>query len=74
MTMRALGLVLIVLGVLAFTYQGVIWVTTREQVAKIGPIEVNAERDRAIPLAPIIGGVAIGAGALLMLSGRRATT
>jgi hypothetical protein len=71
--MRVIGLVLIVLGILAFSYQGVIWVTSQEQVAKIGPVEIQREKDHAIPLAPIVGGLAIGAGALLLLSGRRTT-
>ncbi len=36
------GIVLIVLGLVALGYQGVITYTTREQVVKVGPVEVTA--------------------------------
>ena len=48
-----IGLILIVLGVLFLGYQGVAWVTTRDTVAKVGPVEVQADRQHAIPLAPL---------------------
>ena len=65
------GIVLIALGIAAFSYQGVLWVRGQEQVAKVGPIEVNRERDYAIPLAPILGGVAIAGGIALTVIGAR---
>jgi hypothetical protein len=70
-----IGLVLIILGVLALGYQGVLWVNTRETVARVGPVEVQANRQHAIPLAPILSGVAIVAGIALLIGGanRRAT-
>jgi uncharacterized membrane protein HdeD (DUF308 family) len=67
------GLLLIAVGIAAFSYQGVVWVRGREQIAKIGPIEIERERAYAIPLAPIIGGVAIAAGiGAMVMSLRRA--
>jgi hypothetical protein len=64
-----IGLILIILGVAALGYQGVVWVTTRETVARIGPVEVQADRERAIPLAPILSGVAVVAGIGLLIAG-----
>jgi len=66
------GLVLLVLSVLAFGYQGVAYVTTRDTVVKAGPVEVQADREHAVPLAPILSGVALLAGItfLVMGSGR----
>jgi hypothetical protein len=49
------GVVLIVLGALALAFQG-IWYTDREKVVDVGPIEATAERERRIPLPPIVGG------------------
>jgi len=64
----AIGLVLVILGVLAMGYQGVAWVTTRDTVAKAGPLEIQADRDHAIPLAPIISGVCIVGGVICMVA------
>jgi hypothetical protein len=63
------GLILLVFSVLAFGYQGVTYVTTRDTVVKAGPVEVVADRDHAIPLAPIISGVALLAGVTLLIIG-----
>jgi hypothetical protein len=70
-----LGLILIVLGVAALGYQGVAWVTTRDTVAQFGPVEVKADREHAIPLAPILSGVALAGGIVLVIvgAGRKTT-
>jgi hypothetical protein len=67
------GVVLIVLGVLALAYQGVTY-TTRETVIDIGPIEATAERQRTVPLPPILGAVAVAAGVALLVVGNRGRT
>jgi len=64
-----IGLILIVLGVLALGYQGVAWVTTRDTIVKAGPVEVQADRAHAIPLAPILSGVALAGGVVLLIVG-----
>ena len=47
--LMAIGLVLVILGVLALGYQGVAYFTTRETVARVGPVEVQAgDGDRAV--------------------------
>jgi hypothetical protein len=63
------GLVLVMLGVLALGYQGVAYITTRDTVVKVGPVEVQADREHAIPLAPILSGVALLAGVTLLIMG-----
>ena len=72
--LAVLGITLIILGILAFGYQGVLWVTGYEQVAKIGPIEVQREKAFPIPLAPILGGVGIALGIALLALGARRTS
>ena len=47
------GIVLIVLAVIAFSYQGITY-TKREKVFDIGPIEATAEKKETIPLPPIL--------------------
>ena len=65
-----LGAVLIVLGLAALAYQGITY-TSREKVIDIGPLEATAERQRTIPLPPIMGIVAVAAGVALVIVGVR---
>jgi hypothetical protein len=69
-TNSILGIVLIVLGLAALAYQGITY-TSRETVIDIGPIEATAERERTIPLPPVLGIVAVAGGVALLMFGRR---
>jgi len=69
-TFTLLGLVLIVLGLAALAYQGFTY-TTRETVIDIGPIKATADRERTVPLPPILGIVAVAGGVALMIAGAR---
>lgn len=64
------GIVLIVLGVAALAYQGINY-TTRETVIDIGPVHATAERHRTLPLPPVLGGVVVAGGIVLLLAGMR---
>ena len=65
------GIVLIVLGVVALVYQGVTY-TRRETVLDIGPLHATADRERTLPLPPVLGIAAIAGGvALLAVGGRK---
>jgi hypothetical protein len=68
--MKMLGIALIVLGLAALAYQGFTY-TTRETVIDIGPIKATAEREKTIPLPPILGIVAVAGGVALMIAGSR---
>ena len=65
-----IGLVLIVLGLAALAYQGVAY-TSREKVLDIGPIHATAEREKTVPLPPVLGIVAVAAGVVLVVAGVR---
>ena len=69
-TITLLGIVLIVLGLAALAYQGFTY-TTRETVIDIGPIKATADREKTIPLPPILGIVAVAGGVALMIAGSR---
>jgi uncharacterized membrane protein YidH (DUF202 family) len=64
------GIVLIVLGVIALAYQGINYTTT-ERVVDIGPLKVEAKKEKTIPLPPVLGGVAVAAGVVLLIVGAR---
>ena len=56
-----IGIALILLGVVALSYNRITY-TTREKVVEIGPLVATAERERSIPLPPLLGGLALVAG------------
>jgi hypothetical protein len=67
-----IGIILIVLGIISFAYQGITY-TKREKVIDIGPIEATAEKKKTIPLPPILGGLLIVGGIVLLVTGSRKT-
>jgi hypothetical protein len=64
------GIILIVLGALALAYQGITY-TTHKKVLDVGPLQATTEEHKTIPLPPILGGVALLGGVVLLLAGRR---
>ena len=68
--MTAVGMGLIVIGLVALIYQGITY-TTREKVLDVGPVEVTAERRKTIPLPPVLGGLALAGGVVLVVVGTR---
>jgi hypothetical protein len=66
-----IGIILIVVGILAFAYGGYASFTTKENVAKLGPLEINREDEHRVPVVPIIGGVAVVGGIILLVAGTK---
>jgi len=62
------GVVLIVLGVLALAYQGITY-TKREKILDVGPLQATADREKTIPLPPLVGGLALAGGIALVIIG-----
>ena len=67
-TNTLLAIILIIVGIVAFAYQGITY-TSKEKVVDLGPVQVTAEKTRTIPLPPIVGGIALVGGILLLLVG-----
>ena len=65
-----LAIILIAIGIVAFGYQGISY-TTREKVIDIGPLEMTAEKTRTLPLPPIVGGIALVGGIVLLVMARK---
>jgi hypothetical protein len=65
-----IGIVLVVAGALALAYQGINY-THQEKVLDIGPIHATAEKHERIPLPPVIGGLALAGGVVLLVVGAR---
>jgi uncharacterized membrane protein YidH (DUF202 family) len=63
-----IGIVLIVIGVIALGYSGITY-TSHDKVIDLGPLQVSADRKHTIPLPPILGGLALVGGLVLLISG-----
>lgn len=69
-TSTVLAIILIVVGIMAFAYQGFSY-TTREKVVDLGPLQVTTEKTRTLPLPPIVGMIAAVSGLVLLVAGRK---
>jgi len=65
-----IGILLIVLGVIALAHQGITY-TTRKKIVDIGPIQATKDTTKTIPLSPVLGGIALAGGVVLLLAGAR---
>jgi drug/metabolite transporter (DMT)-like permease len=65
-----IAIILIAVGVVVFTYQGITY-TTREKVVDLGPIQMTAEKTKTFPLPPILGAIALVGGIVLLVVGNR---
>ena len=65
-----IAIILIAVGVVSLASQRITY-TTREKVLEVGPIKATAEKEKTIPLPPILGGLALAGGVVLLVVGAR---
>jgi len=65
-----IGLLLIVVGLVGLAYQG-ITSTSRETVIDLGPLHATADRQKTLPLPPVVGIAAVAGGVVLLIAGMR---
>ena len=73
MRMNALvivGVILIATGAMALFYRGIPY-TSRDVVIDVGPLKVNADTNKTWPVPPILGGLAIAGGVVLIVVGAK---
>jgi hypothetical protein len=68
--MTIVGGLLLMLGLVALVYQGITY-TSRDTVLDIGPLHATADRQKTLPLSPVLGLAAVGAGVALLIAGVR---
>ncbi len=66
------GLILIAIGIIALAYGGFSY-TKREKVIDAGPLQVSADREKTVPFPPILGGICLVGGIILVVAGGRKT-
>jgi len=64
------GILLIVAGALVLAYQGINY-TRQKDVLDVESLHVTTETDERIPLPPILGGLALVGGVVLLVVGAR---
>lgn len=65
-----IGVILIVVGLIGLIWGGISY-TSEEKVLDLGPIEATAERRETIPVTPLVGGLALAGGIILLVAGRK---
>lgn len=61
-----IAILLIVIGAAMLAYEGFTY-TTREKAIDLGPIQVTAEKEHYVYLPPVLGGVLLIGGVLMLL-------
>ena len=64
--MKAMGALLLVLGVVALVYGGVSW-TRKDTVIDAGPVEVTADKRESLAVPPLVGLVLVVGGLVLVM-------
>ena len=64
------GAVLILAGIIMLSVGGFSF-NSRERIAEVGPVEVTAERERSIAVPPLLAGLAVVGGLVLIVAGSR---
>ena len=64
------GIIMIAIGIIALAYGGFSY-TKREKIIDAGPLQVSADREKTIPFPPILGGICLVGGIILVLAGNR---
>jgi uncharacterized membrane protein len=64
------GILLILFGIVIFAYQGFTY-TQQEKIAQIGSLQVTADTEKTIYFPPLLGGLALAVGIVLVVVGRK---
>jgi hypothetical protein len=64
------GILLVIPGALALAYQGFNY-TRQEKVLDVGPIHATAERHERVSIPPLLGGLALVGGVVLLAVGAK---
>ena len=65
-----MGILLVVVGALVFAYQGINY-TREKRALDVGSVHITKETHERISLPPLLGGLALMGGAVLLVMGAR---
>lgn len=67
--MKNLGVVMIIIGIIMMVITGFNFIT-KQKVLEVGPIEVNKEESHPVQWSPIVGGILIISGIVVVIAGQ----
>lgn len=70
MTMRTIGIVLLIVGIAMFIWTGFTY-TKKEKVIDAGPIQVSADKQETVNWPPYAGGILVVGGIVLLLASNK---
>jgi hypothetical protein len=65
-----IGIILIVIGVAGFALGGFSF-TRKEKVLDVGPVEATADEKKTVPISPLVAGIALVSGVVLVAASAR---
>jgi len=68
--MKGLGIVLVILGIAMMVITG-FNVVTKKKVVDLGPVEINKEEKHPVQWSPIIGGVLLIGGIVVLATSKK---
>jgi hypothetical protein len=68
--MKLIGIILVVFGIVALIAGGISY-TKRDTVVDIGPLKATTERQKTVPLPPLVGLLSLAAGVVLIIADTR---
>jgi hypothetical protein len=67
-----IGIILIVIGIIGFAFGGIHW-TTEKKDAQLGPLELKHSERQGIAFPPVLSGICVVGGIVLVIVGSRKT-
>jgi hypothetical protein len=71
--MRTAGIILIIIGVIGLAWGGITY-TRRKDTVNVGPFSATVRERETVPISPVVGGIALVAGIVLIAVGGRRRT
>lgn len=67
---KIVAIVLIVIGIVGLGYGGITW-TRQAKVAEVGDLHLTHDKTESLPIPPVVGGICLVAGAIILMKGSR---
>jgi uncharacterized membrane protein len=68
---RTVGIVLIIIGIAMLVWTSFTY-TKRENVVDAGPVHISADKQKTVSWPPVVGGVVLIAGIVIVVTGKKA--
>jgi hypothetical protein len=64
------GIILVIAGVIILIYGGITY-TSHKKLFKVGSVSASAKTHKTVPLPPILGGIILAGGVVLLVVGAK---